>query len=83
MLKIYFLPYQKYKQKLNNKESTGNAIIVTFGNFPLMTKYTPSYRCPYYQMGEMDLTDIRSNVFMAEKVFYDINVRNKLVVGEE
>jgi type IV secretion system protein VirD4 len=48
-----------------------------------MTKYTPSYRCPYYQMGEMDLTDIRSNVFMAEKVFYDINVRNKLVVGEE
>ena len=77
------LIYPSELQKLNNKESTGNAIIVTFGNFPLMTKYTPSYRCPYYQMGEMDLTDIRSNVFMAEKVFYDINVRNKLVVGEE
>ena len=77
------LIYPSELQKLNNKETTGNAIIVTFGNFPLMTKYTPSYRCPFYQMGEMDLTDIRSNVFMAEKVFYDINVRNNLVVGED
>ena len=77
------LIYPSELQKLNNKESTGNAIIVTFGNFPLMTKYTPSYLCPYYQMGQMDLTDVRSNVFMAEKVFYDINVRNRKVVGEE
>ena len=77
------LIYPSELQKLNNKESTGNAIIVTFGNHPLMTKYTPSYLCNYYQMGEMDLTDIRSNVFMAEKVFYDINVRNNLVVGED
>jgi type IV secretion system protein VirD4 len=77
------LIYPSELQKLNNKESTGNAIIVTFGNFPLMTKYTPSYLCPFYQMGEMDLTDVRSNVFMAEKVFYDINERNRLVVGEE
>ena len=77
------LVYPSELQKLNNKQSTGNAIIVTFGNFPLLTKYTPSYRCPYYQMGEMDLTDVRSNVFMAEKVFYDIKERNRLVVGEE
>jgi type IV secretion system protein VirD4 len=77
------LIYPSELQKLNNKETTGNAIIVTFGNYPLMTKYTPSYLCPYYQMGEMDLTDVRANVFMAEKVFYDINVRNSKVVGEE
>ena len=77
------LIYPSELQKLNNRESTGNAIIVTFGNFPLMTKYTPSYLCPYYQMGQMDLTDVRSNVFIAEKVFYDINVRNSKVVGEE
>lgn len=77
------LIYPSELQKLNNKESTGNAIIVTFGNFPLMTKYTPSYRCPLYQFGQMDLTDVRSNVFIAERVFYDINKRNALVVGEE
>ena len=77
------LIYPSELQKLNNKESTGNAIIVTFGNFPLLTKYTPSYLCPYYQMGQMDLTDVRANVFMAEKVFYDINVRNSKVVGED
>ena len=76
------LIYPSELQKLNNKESTGNAIIVTFGNFPLMTKYTPSYLCPLYKFGEMDLTDVRSNVFMAEKVFYDINIRNNKVNGE-
>ena len=36
------LIYPSELQKLNNKESTGNAIIVTFGNYPLMTKYTLS-----------------------------------------
>ena len=73
------LIYPSELQKLNNKESTGNAIIVTFGNFPLKTKYTPSYQCPLYQMGQMDLTDVRSNVFYADKVFYDIAKRNNLV----
>ena len=34
------LIYPSELQMLNNKESTGNAIIVTFGNFPLKTKYT-------------------------------------------
>lgn len=76
------LIYPSELQKLNNKESTGNAIIVTFGNFPLKTKYTPSYKCPLYQMGEMDLTDVRSNVFHADRVFYDITRRNKLMVPD-
>lgn len=77
------LIYPSELQKLNNKESTGNAIIVTFGNFPLKTKYTPSYMCPLYQMGQMDLTDVRSNVFHADRVFYDIVRRNKLMVPEK
>ena len=74
------LIYPSELQKLNNKESTGNAIIVTFGNFPLKTKYTPSYQCPLYQMGQMDLTDVRSNAFHADRVYYDIARRNKLMV---
>ncbi len=77
------LIYPSELQKLNNKESTGNAIIVTFGNYPLMTKYTPSYLCKYYQMGQMDLGEIRSNMFRADEVFYDLNARNEAVLGPE
>ncbi|MBR4182507.1 MAG: type IV secretory system conjugative DNA transfer family protein [Lachnospiraceae bacterium] len=76
------LIYPSELQKLNNKESTGNAIIVTFGNYPLMTKYTPSYLCKYYQMGQMDLGEIRSNMFRADEVFYDLSARNDAVLGE-
>ena len=77
------LIYPSELQKLNNKESTGNAIIVTFGNYPLMTKYTPSYLCKYYKMGQMDLGEIRSNMFRADEVFYDLAVRNETVLEEE
>ncbi len=77
------LIYPSELQKLNNKESTGNAIIVTFGNYPLMTKYTPSYRCNYYKFGKMDMTDIRSHMFRAEEVFYDVDERNKKILGDK
>ena len=75
------LIYPSELQKLNNKESTGNAIIVTFGNYPLKTKYTPSYKCSYYKFGKMDMEEFRSHVFRADDIFYDINKRNSLVVG--
>jgi type IV secretion system protein VirD4 len=68
---------------LNNKESTGNAIIVTFGNFPLKTKYTPSYQCPYYKMGRMDMEELRSHMFRADEVYYDLDARNDIVVGSD
>lgn len=74
------LIYPSELMKLNNKKDTGNAIIVTFGNHPLRTKFTPSYRCPLYEFGQMDLTDIRSNVFFGDQVFYDLEERNYLVL---
>lgn len=77
------LIYPSELQKLNNKESTGNAIIVTFGNYPLKTKFTPSYQCKYYSMGQMDLTEVRKNIFIADKVFYDVARRNRMLLGEE
>ncbi len=77
------LIYPSELQKLNNKESSGNAIIVTFGNFPLKTKYTPSYKCPLYQFGRMDLSEARSNVFLADRVFYNIERRNSLRAPKE
>jgi len=74
------LIYPSELQKLNNKESTGNAIIVTFGNFPLKTKFTPSYLCPLYNFATMDLTDIRKNVFFGDEVYYDLEERNAQVL---
>ena len=74
------LIYPSELQKLNNKESTGNAIIVTFGNYPLMTKYTPSYRCKYYKFGKMDMDNIRNHMFRPESVFYSMAERNRIVL---
>ena len=75
------LIYPSELQRLNNQESTGNSIIVSFNSFPLRTKYTPSYKCPFYQFGPMDLADIRSKVFRADQVFYDLKARNAKVLG--
>ncbi len=77
------LIYPSELMKLNNKKDTGNAIIVTFGNHPLRTKFTPSYKCPLYEMGCMDLTDVRSNMFFGEDVFYDLDERNYLILDEQ
>jgi type IV secretion system protein VirD4 len=77
------LIYPSDLQKLNNRESTGNAIIVTFGNYPLKTKFTPSYKCPLYKFAQMDLTDVRSNVFYSEEVYYDLNRRNNLILKKD
>ena len=76
------LIYPSELQMLNNKESTGNAIIVTFGNYPLKTQYTPSYKCPYYQMGRMNMDELRSRMFRADEVYYDLDERNTTVLGE-
>ena len=75
------LIYPSELMKLNNKTDTGNAIIVTFGNIPLKTKFTPSYKCPLYQMGTMDLTDVRMNAFFGDEVFYDLEERNYIVAS--
>ena len=76
------LVYPSELQRLNNQESTGNSIIVSFNSYPLKTKYTPSYKCPCYQMGPMDLSEIRSNMFRADEVFYDLRERNRKVLGD-
>ena len=75
------LIYPSELQRLNNQESTGNSIIVSFNSFPLKTKYTPSYKCPYYHMGPMDLAEIRSTMFRADEVYYDLAKRNEKVLG--
>ena len=75
------LIYPSELQKLNNKTDTGNAIIVTFGNYPLRTKFTPSYKCPLYQMGTMDLSEVRMNAFFGDEVYYDLEERNYIMAS--
>ena len=74
------LIYPNELTRLNNAKSSGNSIVVTFNNFPLMTKFTPSYKCPLYKMGQMDLTEVRSNVFFGDDVYYDLDERNYLIL---
>ncbi|MBQ8394188.1 MAG: type IV secretory system conjugative DNA transfer family protein [Clostridia bacterium] len=75
------LIYPSELQKLNNKTSTGNSIIVTFGNYPLKTKFTPSYKAPMYEMGMMDTAELDGRYFDERAVFYDIAERNAKIVG--
>ncbi len=75
------LIYPSELQKLNNKTSTGNSIVVTFGNHPLKTNFTPSYKVGLYEMGIMDTDDIEGRLFEESAVFYDIAVRNKYILG--
>ena len=77
------LIYPSELQKLNNKTDTGNAIIVTFGNYPLKTKFTPSYKCPLYKMGTMDMSETGLNAFFGEDVYYDLAERNYIVMARE
>jgi type IV secretion system protein VirD4 len=74
------LIYPSELQRLNNKADSGNAILVSFGNFPVKTKYTPSYQCPLYKTGCMDISDIRANAFYGEEVFYDLYERNDYIL---
>lgn len=77
------LIYPSDLQKLNNKTDTGNAIIVTFGNYPLKTKFTPSYKCPLYRFSSMELDGLQANAFFGEDVYYDLGERNYLMCGQD
>lgn len=74
------LIYPSELMKLNNKKDSGNAIIVTFGNYPLRTKFTPSYKCPLYEMGTMDMGDLEGHAFFGDEIYYDLDERNYLIL---
>ena len=53
---------------------------MTFGNYPLKTYFTPSFKVPLYQFGEMDHSDLDERSFDEKNAFYDIRFRNKRVL---
>lgn len=76
------LIYPSELQRLNNNKTVGNSIIVTFGNFPLKTHFTPSYKCPLYQVGTMEY-NTRTQAFFGDEVYYDLGERNYLVLKSQ
>lgn len=77
------LIYPSELQKLNNKQDTGNAIVVTFGNNPIKTKFTPSYKCPLYEFATMDMTEVSEHAFFGDDIYYDLEDRNNIVLSDE
>lgn len=77
------LIYPSELQKLNNKQDTGNAIIVTFGNNPIKTKFTPSYKCPLYEFATMDMTEVNEHTFFGDDIYYDLEERNEIVLADD
>lgn len=76
------LIYPSELQRLNKQGDIGNAIIVTFGNYPLKTFFTPSFKVSQYKMGQMDISELSTNFFDENELFYDISKRNSLIFSK-
>lgn len=76
------LIYPSELQRLNMPGDIGHSIIVTFGNFPLKTYFTPSFKVPFYKFGKMETTELESHFFDEEESFYDVSARNNIILNE-
>jgi type IV secretory pathway TraG/TraD family ATPase VirD4 len=76
------LIYPSELQRLNKPGDIGNSIIVTFGNYPLKTYFSPSFKVPFYQTGKMDTNDLSERYFDENTVLYSVSKRNSIVFEE-
>lgn len=76
------LIYPSELQRLNRPGDIGHSIVVTFGNYPLKTYFTPSFKVPMYKRGKMDTSELNERFFNENEIFYSVKERNKKVVGE-
>ena len=77
------LIYPSELQRLNKPGNIGNSIIVTFGNYPLKTYFSPSFKVPFYQMGKMDTSDLSERYFDENTILYSVGSRNQIIFGEK
>ena len=77
------LIYPSELQRLNKPGDIGHSIIVTFGNYPLKTYFTPSFKVPLYKFGEMDQSELEDRLFNEQEAFYDIRMRNDEVLKKD
>lgn len=76
------LIYPSELQRLNKPGDIGHSIVVTFGNYPLKTYFTPSFKVPLYKFGKMDQSDLEGRYFDEKAVFYDIRKRNHMLLNK-
>jgi type IV secretion system protein VirD4 len=76
------LIYPSELQQLNSYKNMGNAIISIFGFSPIKSKFTPSFECSKYNLGNAHQRLEKPNYFDEEKVYYDMNARNNLLVPD-
>lgn len=74
------LIYPSELQQLNSPNNMGNAIVNVFGFSPIKSKFTPSYQCKKYDLGNAIQVLEKGRYFDEEKVFYDMVARNDLIV---
>jgi hypothetical protein len=77
------LIYPSDLQRLNKPGDIGHSIIVTFGNYPLKTYFSPSFKVPFYKIGKMDTSELAERFFDENEVFYSADARNKIVFNVE
>ena len=77
------LIYPSELQRLNKPGDIGHSIIVTFGNFPLKTYFTPSFKVPMYHTGMMDQSALEDRYFNENDIFYDIRKRNQAIIAKQ
>ena len=66
---------------MNKPGNIGNSIVVTFGNYPLKTYFSPSFKVPFYQLGKMDTSDLTERFFDENSILYNVGNRNEIVFG--
>ena len=76
------LIYPSELQRLNKPGNIGNSIIVTFGNYPLKTYFSPSFKVPFYKMGKMDTSDLTERYFDENTILYSVTRRNEIIFDE-
>lgn len=74
------LIYPSELQRLNHPGDIGHSIIVTFGNYPFKTYFTPQFKVPLYRIGQMDNSGLSDRYFNESEAFYDIRVRNRALI---
>ena len=77
------LIYPSELQRLNKPGDIGHSIIVTFGNYPLKTYFSPSFKVPFYKMGKMDTGALSERYFDENTIHYSVSKRNEIIFGEK
>lgn len=74
------LIYPSELQRLNNNGDMGNAIVTVFGYYPIKAKFTPSFKCKFYDMKRCRQQLEKGRYFNEQKAFYDMKKRNELFI---